>query len=269
MLESRIAKELFAVTDLVKSDAMLTLKLDRESLYNGLNRGGRPEEVLPFLNSVSQHGLPQNVQYSVQEWLDAYGAVSFESHFLLRVKKGEVYEKIRSILSGTQFRFEALPPVGFSISYADYQPLFSILSRLGFSPRPYVSVQPLQRDKNAWAAPDGAVKPNPDGARSEEADLLLPDEKPEETAHKPRDNGKYGGKFKKLPYNELVHVLNYSILMEQKIEAELKNERGRILLLPAELNLQVSEPIVKGQDAQTGEKAEVRIDDIERIRIEG
>lgn len=269
MLETRLSKRLFAVAGLEKSDALHTFKISRESLYNGLNRGMKASEAMAFLEKVSQHSLPQNVHYSLQEWLDAHGAVSFESHFLLRVKKPETYQKVKAILSGSSYGFEELPPMGFSISFADYNNVFSILSKLGFAPRPFAPAQPRNGAEKGKTILESYERLFPAQGGETEEELLLPDEAELPADNVQRENGKYGGKFKKLPYHELVHVLNYSILMEQKIEAELKDGAGRVLMVPAELALQTTDPMVKGHDARTGEKTEIKINDIEKIRVEG
>jgi hypothetical protein len=56
--------------------------------------------------------------------------------------------------------------------------------------------------------------------------------------------------------------------MDQGIEVELKNNGGRSRLAPREIQLHLSEPAVIGVHPLNGEAVEVKLDDIDRIRVE-
>ena len=266
-LQSHLLKNLFWLTEIEKGDTLITFKLTRESLYAGLNRGLSAQDILPFFKTLCPRGLPQNILFSLEEWLSAHGVVSFETHFILRVKTREAYDKIKGILQGSKFVYDEMAPIGFSVRFSDYHDLFAILTRLGFAPSPFISPVLAGNGKKGETILDCYLKREAMDAEGSE-EYLLPETQPVQGVSPARDNGKYGGQFKVLPYNELIHVLNYSILMEQRIEVELKKEK-RALFYPTELLLHSSEPCIKGRDGVTGERNEIRIDDIERIRVEG
>ncbi|MFH0920861.1 MAG: helicase-associated domain-containing protein [Fibrobacterota bacterium] len=267
---SQLLKFLFAISHIERSDAVMTFKVGKASLYEGFDRGIRPDTLLKKLEEASAHVVPQNVLFSLREWIDAYGAVSFEMHFILRTKTPELYHKIKCMLSGTAFIREELPPVGFSINAADYEEVFGILTRLGHAPKPFTTVK---------EGTDGARKPERNildtymsergGDAGNGVEFLLPDEPVEASrSQKHRNGSKYGGKWKILPYHELIHVINYSILMDQGMELELKGGKGIVRLVPKELTLYLSEPKLSGIDFAGGEKVEVNLNDIEKVRVE-
>jgi hypothetical protein len=192
-------------------------------------------------------------------------------HFVLRTKKPELFDKVKSILKGTPFVADELPGTGFSIDIASYHELFSILTRLGLSPKPYAG--PRRFSKVPAAAPgtilDSYVKKYGPGESDMAKPFIYPEEQKPEKPYKARSAGKYGRTLKHLPYQELVHVLNYSILMEQTVEAEFKNNGGRIRIVPQELHLNQSEPKLTAVNAVSGETQEIKLDDIDKIGVGG
>ena len=266
-LEPETLAALFQICDIVKSDAMLTLKLTQASLYAGLDTGGvEPGRIGPLLSHTSPRGIPQNVLFSLNEWLAAYGIVSFEMHFILRVKNAELHERIKRIIAGTKFQWEELPGTGFSINASDYNEVFSILSRLGLSPKPFQDSrrQGAQRERQGTILDEylsGKV-------RESEDEFIVPEEKEETIRVSGKVNGKYGGKLKSLPYHELIHVINYSILMGSGLEIELKGVgEQHITIVPRELISHVSEPRMTGHSIVNGEPIEIKIDDIAKVRV--
>ncbi len=268
MLKSGLLKYLFMGCVLEKSDALLTFKITRESLIAGLNRGFESSDFLKRLIAMASHQIPQNIIYSIEEWLSSYGAVAFEMHFLLRVKKPELFDKIKGIFANTRYITEELPGTGFSINASDYQEVFSILTRLGYSPKPFAG------PRNA-----GDVMKTPDILESylelkgeeggADTEFVFPDGN-DDSAIIPRNKGqgKYSGKLHSLPFNELVHVINYAILMERGVETEMKDSGTRVRMQPGELRLHLSEPVVAGSHPLNGEPLEIKINDIEKIRVE-
>jgi len=174
-------------------------------------------------------------------------------HFLLRVKKPELYEKIRSVLSNTKFIAEELPGTGFSIRASDYQEVFSILTRLGYSPKPFTGPK-NGADKKAVNILETYLSGKGETAGSGEEEFLFPEESEE--------------KIRPLRSNELVHVINYAILMEQGVEVEMKAGGTRVRLVPREIQLHLSEPRVTGVHPLNGDAVDVNLNEVDKIRVE-
>lgn len=270
MLAARSLRLLFLSCHHEKSDTLHTFRLSRESLIAGFDRGLTAASFESDLAALAGQELPQNILFSIREWVASYGAVSFEMHFLLRVKKPELYDKVRAVLSGSKFLVEELPGAGFSIRASDYQEVFSILTRLGYTPKPFQvgreGAEPGALPRAPQNILDSFLATRENGKdRGEE--FLMPEEPSGAPPRKHKLSSKYGGRMMALPFNEMVHVINYAILMEQGIEVEMKGGE-RFRFLPRDLELHLSEPRVSGDNPLNGDKAVVVLNNVDKIRVE-
>jgi hypothetical protein len=265
-LSSKILKPLFLCCEAVKSDAFITFKISRESLFAGYEKGVAPKALVALLENSSHGVLPQNVRFSIEEWSDSWGALSFEMHFILRVKKPELYERVKGVVSGSSFVKEEFNGTGFSINASDYKALYEILEKLGYNPKPYSSLPMGEcaqiRTSNYFQ--NNIVKKS--FFETERTEFLLPEEFGKVKVMNGSLGRKYSGRMMRLPFNELVHVINYSMLMEQGIEVEL-TEGGNSYFQPKELLLHLSQPKVTGNNPHSGENVDIELAKIDRIRV--
>jgi hypothetical protein len=262
---------LFMCCEPVKSDAFLTFMIGREALYEGFEKGVEPDSFIQFIGKASDGRIPQNVKFSLEEWIQSWGTVSFEMHFLLKIKSPEMYNKIKGAIGSSAYIKEEFPSLAISINPSDYKVLFDILVKLGYNPKPFTAVKNIvaggskktQGDLRGFSKNFG--KPDQIIFENDSSDFIFP----EKTA---RDKGgisisgrKYAGKMVELPFNELVHVINYAMLMEQGIEIE--NDHGELLFFhPRELSLHSSQPKVSGVNQLSGAGFNIELAKIKRIR---
>ena len=62
--------------ELVRFDRVAHFRLTREALYEGLEAGLKPEDVVEFVSAHSRGPLPQNVTFSIADWARAHGRLT-------------------------------------------------------------------------------------------------------------------------------------------------------------------------------------------------
>ncbi|MBL8026421.1 MAG: helicase-associated domain-containing protein [Fibrobacteres bacterium] len=264
-LSSTYLKKLFLCCEAVKSDAFITFKITKESVISGYERGVEPLELMQLLEKLSKNSLPQNVRFSLEDWSESWGAIAFEMHFVLRVKKPELYERIKGVVGTSTYVKEELPGTGFSINASNYPALMEILQKLGYNPKPYSTLSNHKggRFKAKTFNGDSKFKTTIESTHTE---FLLPEEIGKVKISNIGFGRKYGGKFVSLPFNELVHVINYAMLMEQCIEVELTTGKN-VYFQPRELLLQLSEPKITGVNPLDAASIEIPLNTIDKIKV--
>ncbi len=272
ILRPSIMKSLFVCCEEISSDSFITFKLTKESLYSGYEMGVEPHVFIETLEKATKGALPQNIKFSILEWSASWGAVSFEMRFILRVKKEDIYRKIREFLTSSNYSFEDMPNFGFSICASDYKELFDVLVKLGYNPKPYSGLPEGAKGRSRllpFASGRNKTRKRraPDFNDSPDEEFLLPSTSDRLfSTTRTAGSGKYGGRMENLPFNELVHIVNYAILMEFGIDLAFKSG-SEIRLLPRELRLYLSAPKVVGLCPHSGKNIEVAIEDIHSIRV--
>ena len=73
------------------------LTLTKASVIRGLTSGKTIEQILTTLRDCSQKGLPQNVEYTLLDWVKSYRDVSISQVLLLEVSNEDVIPRLKAI----------------------------------------------------------------------------------------------------------------------------------------------------------------------------
>ena len=72
------------------------LTLTKASVIRGLTAGKTTEQILNTLRECSQKGLPQNVEYTLLDWMKSYRDVSISQVLLLEVSDADVIPRLKA-----------------------------------------------------------------------------------------------------------------------------------------------------------------------------
>jgi hypothetical protein len=121
------------VSELLSCDRTNTYKINEASIERALERGWRREELLDFLRTHSQIGIPENVEKTLRDWIGQHGDIEFHKVTLLTVHRSQVrkFESLRELKTHLVHRFG---PGMYAIDPSRISELKKRLTELGFSP---------------------------------------------------------------------------------------------------------------------------------------
>lgn len=128
--------ELEQFADLRKRDVVLTYEITRDSVYHFLKQGGNAETLLAFLETHSARPAPQNVRFSVLDWSEAYGAVTFLDVMVLHCRTPEIAREIEATRSLQEYVRGRLSETDLIIARDGVAVVRAELGRLGYLPDP-------------------------------------------------------------------------------------------------------------------------------------
>jgi hypothetical protein len=245
-------------------------KIDRESLYGGFDRGMDKERIMGELESYCSSAIPQNVIFMMNEWIKAYGVINFEELFVMKVDDSAILGKIETILkTGNRYIRKVLPGYGLVIEKRHYSEVFDLLKKLGYYPKPFRRISDTEQpyadnildtyEKVASQIPAKTefILPGIKNARYRKSSL--------------GNNSKYGNELRSLPFNEMIHVIKYAVLMDFDLLMEYsENEQSPNLIKvkPIELGRDWKEPKLTAKELTTGENRHFILDNIRRVKVE-
>ncbi|MDA8334800.1 MAG: helicase-associated domain-containing protein [Peptococcaceae bacterium] len=134
-LKPALRWQLEMVADPVKMDQTFTYVLTREAALRFFDRDGHVPDMIGFLEKHSKNPLPQNVLFTIREWGDLYGRVSFWDVFLLKCDGEQLADEIaanRKLKPYIKGRFDQNHLV---IERGRYDALLAVLQKEGYFPR--------------------------------------------------------------------------------------------------------------------------------------
>ncbi len=111
--------------------------LTRETVLRAMDSGWRRSEVIRFLRNQSAHGMPQNVDSTVDEWIGEHGEVEFHDALVVTVA-AEKEEALRAAIEGVETRFRRMAPGVFAVSRECLEELREALIAGGLEAVPWV-----------------------------------------------------------------------------------------------------------------------------------
>ena len=85
---------LYQICRPVSNDKISTLRLSKESLWEGIEAGLEQDTILKFLSRGGRKPTPQNVLFSVNEWCHGYGKLRLERTTILRSEDEAILDKL-------------------------------------------------------------------------------------------------------------------------------------------------------------------------------
>lgn len=130
--------ELEQMADIQSEDVVLKYRIEREAVYRGLRWGHSVNEMIAFLEKYTHKQVPQNVLFSLQNWGEQYGDVSFADVLLLRCRDERIAQEIRMSPQISKFIQGSITDQDLIISRKDYEQVLRLLRRNGYMPKPKV-----------------------------------------------------------------------------------------------------------------------------------
>lgn len=123
------------IADVVKADKIVVYTISKESVLRGLKGGWDREEVISFLEEVSGHQVPQNIEFSVKDWIGDYGKVSLEKAVLLRCDDLDLAGMIRKSKQIRGFIIDVITDTDLIVDEESIDALMAILKKMGYPPK--------------------------------------------------------------------------------------------------------------------------------------
>ena len=133
----------------LKVDRMSIYRLERPSIHRALEGGRKGEEILSFLEHHARGGLPQNVDFTLREWIQAYGRLYLMEATLLRCDDEALAGTIKSLPGLKGFILGELTPTDLLVDPARVPALLLALRNHGYTPRPGIT-RPRGVKKYPW-----------------------------------------------------------------------------------------------------------------------
>lgn len=125
ILGLRFQIERFA--DKVSGDKVFVYRLNRESIYRGIQSGMTLDEILDILQNHSRNEIPQNVIYSIRDWVASFERIHIWRDSL--VVEAESKDELDKFLQGT-LPDEAVTHITESIALVDKSYREAVLKKL-------------------------------------------------------------------------------------------------------------------------------------------
>ncbi|UCH78037.1 MAG: helicase-associated domain-containing protein [Candidatus Coatesbacteria bacterium] len=109
--------------------------LSKGSVYRALDAGVSAEEIVAFLNAHASRPLPQNVEFSLRDWAEQYGAVAFYDGLVVAADTPEKADEIAQLPSLAQYVKGRRELYAVELARKDYGPVRDELQAAGYLPR--------------------------------------------------------------------------------------------------------------------------------------
>ncbi len=138
-IDPRIRFKLELLTTRKNRDMVLTFVINQEGIGRARERGMSPEEVIDFFRIHSRNPVPQNVQFSIESWIRAYGSIYFEDAVLMRFRDAETCQSVAHMPEVTSYIKEQLSDTVLTVSPNYVPAITAILKKALFQPDIYGS----------------------------------------------------------------------------------------------------------------------------------
>ncbi len=158
----------------VACDRMNRYLLTAETVLAAMDGGMRRSEVLKFLREGASHGMPQNVDSTVDEWIGNHGEVEFHDALMVTVQPDKEDELIES-LKEAACTYRRMGPGVFAMGRESRVALVERLVENGLNPTAWVreygragagedALDELLRDQAERTEEDASLESGPDEA---------------------------------------------------------------------------------------------------------
>jgi len=95
------------ISEISSCDRVNTYKLTVKSIERAQKKGWKRDDVLSFLRQMSQIGLPENIEFTLKEWMGRQAEVEFHNVTLITVHKNQIkkFESLRQLKPFLLHRF--------------------------------------------------------------------------------------------------------------------------------------------------------------------
>ncbi len=122
------------IAEFKQRDVMTEFVITQKSVVEALRSGFSREEILPFLESVCEGEIPENVRYSVGEWCGKYGQITFSRTVLMECVSEELANEILHIPEVKEMVRERLSGRHFTLAESHARELLKRLQEYGYEP---------------------------------------------------------------------------------------------------------------------------------------
>jgi hypothetical protein len=123
------------IADVVKADKIVVYTISKESVLRGLKGGWGREEVIAFLEKISGNQVPQNIEFSVKDWIGNYGKVRLEKAVLLRCDDLDLAGMIRKSGQTRDFVIDVITDTDLIVDAESIDVLMAVLKKMGYPPQ--------------------------------------------------------------------------------------------------------------------------------------
>jgi hypothetical protein len=247
--------------DLLSFDKIYKGTINRNIINTSLSSGIAGETLLEWL---SRWHAPKNVAETVKEWIREFSRISFETgSFIVSAE-----EKVtKQLLSYAPLK-NALQPIKahciFRVAPGREHHVNEILVSMGFDAR----TPRLLRANPSHDSSEGLFAENREAAQPTPIVSALASDAPSLTSVK---QGKYSSQLKALDLTDLMHVVDYALLMGHNLRFEYSGspyiKKGIYLAQPLSYKKGV-EPLLEAEVARTKKKKIFLINRITKIGVE-
>ena len=118
-------------------DRMNRYLLADETVRAAVERGWRRTELLRFLREGTAHGVPQNVDSTVDEWIGERGEVEFHDALVVTIQPGRE-EALKTALDRVSPGYRRMAPGVFAMARESREELIEVLEGAGLNPARWV-----------------------------------------------------------------------------------------------------------------------------------
>lgn len=163
---SRRLWQLYRCAELVRADRMMVFRLTEQSLLRAVATGIPGPELIRFLERHARFPLPENVRYSLDEWVGAAGRVRLVEAVLLECDDPALAGELERSTPLRPHLLEAVGARHFLVDLSTVDELRAKLSKAGLTPLPgffqrtaagWQRSRGLRRLRPASPAPAGAA----------------------------------------------------------------------------------------------------------------
>ncbi|MBD3265629.1 hypothetical protein GF373_03080 [bacterium] len=122
------------ICEFQKHDIMTEFVLSRQSILFALRGGWTAEEIKTFLEELTQGRIPDIVRYSVDDWCEKYGQITFRKVMLLECKTPQLAEEIAHVPGVKDHLLEQIADKLYVIDEYHARQLYQLLLNAGYEP---------------------------------------------------------------------------------------------------------------------------------------
>lgn len=125
--------------DIGKIEKTIHYWITKNSIHRALSNGKSIDEILLFLKNYSKSGMPQNVEYTLNEWSANYGNVYLIDMLLLRCRTPELAAEISSIQAMSENIIGKVTEKDLILKKSFADDALDILVKKGYVAKPQIS----------------------------------------------------------------------------------------------------------------------------------
>ena len=243
---------------LVSFDRVYKGTIRRDIINSALSEGADEKKLVEWLVSWN---APHNVVETVKEWIRELSRIYLTTSAAVMSFDEKATRQLKAYAPLAELVTPAHPHAVFTIRHGREQEVISILAAMGFDPRAPGERAVEKRQAAIEVAPDAAPAITP----------LVSFEAGDAAAVRPVKAGKYGEKLKELDMSDLIHVVDYAVLMGKALTVEYLGSphvnKGVYTVSPLAMN-KAGEPFFEAEAKAGKSKRKFLLKKIKRIGVE-